>query len=161
MSCQFQCPQGHLLEGDESQAGQQCMCPVCQMLFLIPQPLPEPEPASDPRIVVDTGAGSESEPRPAFDPQKAREPDVMHIPCPKGHELEVPRDMLGQDVMCPHCESQFRLREKDSIEFKKRVEEEQHRREMRASSAWLQWTIILAVIGVLGLIMLFAMRAGA
>src|SRR5436190_10096813 len=42
MSFQFQCPQGHLLEGDPSQAGQTCNCPTCGMLFIIPAPLAAP-----------------------------------------------------------------------------------------------------------------------
>ena len=39
MTFHFQCPYGHLLAGEESQAGQQCMCPVCTTLFIIPAPL--------------------------------------------------------------------------------------------------------------------------
>src|SRR2546426_1104931 len=42
MSFQFQCPQGHLLEGDPSQAGQAVNCPTCGMLFIIPAPLAAP-----------------------------------------------------------------------------------------------------------------------
>ena len=38
---------------------------------------------------------------------------MMHIDCPNGHEMEVPREMLNQDALCPKCDVQFRLREKD------------------------------------------------
>jgi hypothetical protein len=36
MPFQFLCPQGHLLEGVESQMGQQAQCPYCATLFIIP-----------------------------------------------------------------------------------------------------------------------------
>ena len=38
MSFQFLCPQGHLLEGIESQTGQQCQCPLCGTAFIVPAP---------------------------------------------------------------------------------------------------------------------------
>ena len=166
----FQCPQGHLLEGDESQAGQPCQCPVCQMMFLIPPPLAQQEvPAASETAVGTTSASAsfgaastpsvstESPPEPLFDSKKGPAVlEIMHIPCPKGHELEVPRDMLGQDVLCPHCNSQFQLKEKNSIEFKRRQEEEQARRDLRAGNAWLHWAIIIAVLVVLGLIGMIA-----
>lgn len=38
MPFQFYCPQGHLLQSDDSQVGQQCMCPYCQSVFLVPEP---------------------------------------------------------------------------------------------------------------------------
>lgn len=37
MPFQFYCPQGHVLQGDESQVGQPCQCPYCGSSFLIPQ----------------------------------------------------------------------------------------------------------------------------
>ena len=63
MPFQFQCPQGHLLEGDKSQAGQQCHCPTCGMLFIIPQPIGAPVQitsatsgaSKDPRLTGDGG----------------------------------------------------------------------------------------------------------
>jgi hypothetical protein len=45
MPFQFLCPQGHLLEGIESQMGQQCQCPVCGMMFLVPFVGGPPQPA--------------------------------------------------------------------------------------------------------------------
>lgn len=37
MPFQFFCPQGHVLNGDESQVGQPCQCPYCGSSFVIPQ----------------------------------------------------------------------------------------------------------------------------
>ena len=51
MSFQFLCPQGHLLEGIESQTGQQCQCPLCGTAFIVPAPTgytPPPQPYSAP-----------------------------------------------------------------------------------------------------------------
>ena len=84
------------------------------------------------------------------------EPTLLHIPCPKGHELEVPPDMLNQDVLCPHCNTQFRLREKDSVEYKRKREIEIERRDYKRGQVWLNWAIAAAVIVVLGLIIMIA-----
>ena len=43
MPFQFMCPQGHLLEGHESQMGQQTQCPVCGTAMIVPI-LPGPGP---------------------------------------------------------------------------------------------------------------------
>ena len=52
MAFQFLCPQGHLLQADESEVGQQMQCPYCGGMFLVPQPLstaaPEPSPPAPP-----------------------------------------------------------------------------------------------------------------
>ena len=181
---QFQCPQGHLLEGDESQAGQQCNCPMCGMLFIIPAPVapapmmppafpggstppapaaPQPfvpvQPAYGPAPAAETPA----EPGPVIDTGVDRAEEVpvtesaqtlLHIPCPNGHELEVPPDMLDQDVMCPHCEAQFRLRAKDSVEHKRKRKIELEARERRLGNLWLNWAIVVAVLVVIGLLLL-------
>ena len=39
MVFQFQCPQGHVLQGNESDVGEQSQCPMCGEAFLIPSPL--------------------------------------------------------------------------------------------------------------------------
>lgn len=54
--------------------------------------------------------------------------------------------MLGQDVLCPHCNVQFRLREKDSVEYKRRRQEEMTRHERKLGNAWLNWAIVAAVL---------------
>ena len=36
MTFQYTCPQGHLLEGDPAQTGQQVQCPTCGVQFLVP-----------------------------------------------------------------------------------------------------------------------------
>lgn len=200
MPFQFQCPQGHLLEAEPFQAGQQCVCPMCGQPFVIPSPLggPAPAPAALPQPPAfqqpafpqqsygQTAAQPEQpasfEPQPQMAPQP--EPaavaaeatsgagsstgltfatentatiPLLHIPCPKGHELEVPRDMLNQFVECPQCQAQFTLRERDSVEFKKKHSAEMERRWEKTGQTWLQWAIIFAVLVVLGLVTLIAL----
>ncbi len=160
MAFQFQCPQGHLLEGDESQAGQTCQCPMCGMAFIIPAPLTAPAAAWSPApvepqqpAVPHFGPGMTS-----AGPAPEEGPKLLHIPCPKGHELEVPLEMLNEDVLCPHCGEQFRLKEKDSVEFKRKQAELEERRVDRAGKLWFNWAIVIAVGIVIFLFVLIALR---
>ena len=177
MSFQFQCPQGHLLEGDPSQAGQQCVCPTCGMLFIIPAPIYTPTADAAPWAGVPGAqpspwaamAATQETAQPGYNPQAASqpaaapveekppEPELLHIPCPNGHELETPVDMLDQDVLCPQCQAQFTLRRRDSVEFKKKKEEEDRIREAKANTLALNAAIIAAVLVGLLLIGLVVM----
>ncbi len=139
MSFQFQCPQGHLLEGEESQAGQAIPCPVCNTLFYIPSPHPPAEHVAEPQTPSFV-ANEEEKVVP-------NEPELLHIPCPNGHELEVPPDMLDTEVLCPQCNAQFRLRARDSVEHKRRAEEQEAAREKKANVFWYKFSIG-TVIGV-------------
>jgi hypothetical protein len=153
MAFQFQCPQGHLLEGDESQAGQQCQCPTCQMLFIIPQPIAaEPEPAAGGGFDFRSGKSAA-----AVGPAAPAEPEILHIPCPNGHELETPLEMLDQDVLCPQCNAQFKLRRKDSVEYKRKKELQETIRLEKAGSLWLNGAIIAVVFVVILFIVLIVM----
>lgn len=142
MSFQFECPNGHLLEGTPDQAGQQCHCPTCGMLFLIPEPVEEEAPAAEEAGWA--GAGG----RAVLGPKA---PELYHIPCPNGHELETPPEMLEQEVLCPQCSAQFTLRRKNSVEFKRQEEEARIIREHKLGAAWLQGAIVIAVLIVIGL----------
>ncbi len=151
---QFQCPQGHLLEGDESQAGDTINCPLCGILFIIPAPIavPEPEPEyAAPQIHVGAGAA------PAL-PDEPAAPVILHIPCPNGHILDTPEEMLDQEVLCPQCGVQFRLRNKDSVEYKQKKKEADELRQLKMGNAWLNYAIIAAVLVVLLLFGLIALR---
>ena len=221
MAFQFLCPQGHLLQAEESQAGQQCQCPYCQGLFLIPpapqgpgsvpppvepppvagpgfQPPPAPPefqappappappgyqapppapgfqapPVYDPTAV---GPGFEPSPeffpeiqtRPALQPSVGVPPDaasfdlsgpgqqpIVHIICPSGHSLDTPREMLGQEAICPFCQVQFLLRYEDSVEHGERLARQQEFEEINKGKRWMQLAIAAAVLVVFGLIAL-------
>lgn len=265
MPFQFYCPQGHLLEGHESQMGQQSQCPICGGVFVIPMApgMPGPQPgwspgyspqppgyyppqtpaappgafvgyptypgafqpgyssagaypggyvggpmpggqqpwagyeqpppqpgypggaamvpggmsypgaaadatpgASSPAPFTDfqiqtepAAAGAEvaapappvEEPKPEPPPEK-QEPRVVRIPCPQGHELQTPMDMVAQDVLCPICGTQFHLRYEDSVEFKEEQAELQRRKAERVNQVALKWSIGAAVVVVLGIL---------
>jgi hypothetical protein len=180
MVFQFQCPQGHLLEGDKSLTGQQCQCPTCGVLFLVPAPPAPAVPAAPPAAAfapayasylptqvatTSTPTGSAEPPAcsfsaakpastPAFIPGKPSEPELLRIPCPNGHELETPPDMLDQEVLCPTCRAQFRLRRRDSVEFKRKKEMEEKLRLEKVGNLWLNWAIAAVVLVVIGLVAL-------
>lgn len=181
MTFHFQCPYGHLLAGEESQAGQQCMCPVCTTLFIIPAPLtpsfpavasprePELAPAAEPSPspfpefdpyetkrsarMPELPAEPEATPEPpdTAPPVVATESETLHIPCPSGHMLEAPAEMLDQEVVCPHCRVKFRLRRQDSQEYKQKKRVERARKEERKGQAWIIWAVVVLVAVLLGL----------
>ena len=165
----FQCPTGHLLEADESQVGQQSQCPMCGQTFAIPAPsgvAPAPPSEINPFAVSPPAPGGAVEPAPlvmeqggaSFDPTgELSGPQLLHIACPNGHELEVPPEMIGQDVMCPHCSAQFLLREKDSVESKRRKREELELKDFKAGKTWLMWAVIFTVLVLIGLVTMIAM----
>ena len=78
---------------------------------------------------------------------------LLHIPCPNGHELESPCDMLGQEVLCPHCRVQFRLRNEDSREHHEQLE----KLEQQRNKFWFNWAMAAAVIigsGLLAMVLI-------
>jgi hypothetical protein len=159
MPFQFYCPQGHLLEGHESQTGQQSQCPLCGAIFLIPQvpqpqaaaaapappaPAPPPEPAPAP---PPPAASAPAAPSP---PAAPLEPRIVRIPCPKGHLLETPSDMFGQQALCPYCNTQFELLYESSIEYQEEQVAAKQRREEEINQLWVKWTIRAAIfVGVM------------
>lgn len=126
--------------------------------------LGEAFPAFGPAAATSAAASpdQEAEQAPVFVPADTREPAaVAHLVCPSGHVLETPREMLGQDAMCPYCEVAFRLRWEDSLEYRKAKEEEQVRREQRIGRLWMQWSIAVAVVVICGLALLIALSRSA
>ena len=175
MAFQFQCPQcANVLQADDSQSGQQSYCPMCSAWFVIPSPLtapasppapgvpygggaypmgPAPSPAVQEFPGIVPGAGGQGgmppppPPAPSF---SLREPELLHIPCPQCKEmLETPVEMLDQDVLCPHCQAQFQLRRRDSVEFKRKKEQEAQIKEFKAGKTWMNLAIVAVVLVVL------------
>jgi len=122
---------------------------------------PAPGPTAAPGApAVDTGFNLEG--RPPADVTGlpgSTEQAVVHIICPNGHELETPREMLGEEAMCPHCGVQFRLRLEESREYSKAREESRERKEMQAGKTWMYWAIAVAIAAVMGLFILLAVSA--
>jgi len=190
MAFQFLCPQGHVLQGDPSQVGQQCKCPHCGSLFLVPPNVPGPQagpapvadrtPAKPPAVGempveppapppgvsgpasdfpgIRTGIEFEGMVEPAG-PSELRLPGrpdggLYHVLCPNGHELETPREMFGQDAVCPLCRTQFHLCLEASREYQVEQAEKLAREERRLGRLWLNWAIAAAIAVILGVIFL-------
>lgn len=181
MTFQFLCPHGHLLQGEEAHMGMQCECPQCGVAFIIPtieRGAASPggsSPAADLGLApvddvgslagiggihedagtmggLDVGAADPSD-FPADELNTSLDESLLHIPCPNGHELEVPMDMLGQNALCPHCGVEFRLKREKSIEFLF----QQDALDRRRGDFWLKLAIIAAVVvGIVLVIMVAA-----
>ncbi len=182
MTFQFLCPQGHLLQGDEAHMGMQCQCPQCGTAFIIPTveqpgrsevddliaPVPgfETEPigpfegpdgpaSADSEIPDQAPSAADSETFAVSELGSAAAAEtLLHIPCPNGHELETPLDMIGQRVMCPHCRVEFRLRREKSIEFL-------HQQELidrKRAKFWFQLAVVVGTfVGVVLIAMLVSL----
>jgi glutaredoxin len=112
---------------------------------------PAPSPPAPGFPAVGPGAANQvplpPPPTPTFE---LREPELLHIPCPQCKKmLETPVEMLDQDVLCPHCQAQFQLRRRDSVEFKRKKEQEAQIREFKAGKTWLNLAIVVVVLVVL------------
>jgi hypothetical protein len=182
MPFQFLCPQGHLLEGNESDMGLECQCPQCGTAFIIPTldrpgqaSAPAPEPA--PKVLQRTRPGRDK----AFDALEAAaestapkkpatlddemlqdvgigsvvEETLLHIPCPNGHELETPYDMLGQRAMCPQCGAEFKLKREKSVEYQR----EQEIIEGKRAKFWFQLAVLAAGFVVVVILAMIAIVA--
>jgi uncharacterized Zn-finger protein len=84
MSFQFQCPQGHLLEAEETDVGKTCLCPYCGLTLAIPTPVgivssapPTVMPATPPPAV------------PVVDPL------LGSVPCPTVKAAPLPSPEVG------------------------------------------------------------------
>lgn len=191
------------MQGEESQAGQQCKCPYCESVFLVPSPAQPSQPApADPWATAPPTAAPPASGQGGYQGPVYEEPageaaaessqegfpgirtapgflsggapadgsslgelpgagqqNIVHILCPSGHQLETPREMLGQDAMCPYCQVQFRLRFEDSAEYRQKKAEERERKELKKGQAWMHWAIAVAAVAVLGVFLLIYLAA--
>lgn len=141
MAFQFSCPKGHLLEADESQQGRPCVCPECGASFSVPR---AGEATIRPQVAQVVGRAGDLA------------ATIYHIPCPRGHLLDAPLDMLGQEVMCPFCSTQFRLRYQDSQEAEQERNTWQERSEAIRAQQWMKWAITAAALVALMLAIMIA-----
>jgi hypothetical protein len=177
MTFQFLCPQGHLLQGEEAHMGMQCQCPQCGMAFIIPTidgPAPSGQSASLGSQSLELAPLDEgedfveepipthkrpAEPAPSLDladlaatelGTNIRDEPMLHIPCPNGHELETPMDMVGERAQCPHCGVEFKLRREKSIEYL----HQQELLDRRRARFWFQLSIMVASFVVMVLLVM-------
>ena len=88
---------------------------------------------------------------PDFESGDANE-DELRIPCPNGHILHATRDMLDEEAICPFCEEQFELKERNSLEAVEKREILAEKRQEKQERVFLYWGIGIMVIGILGVI---------
>jgi hypothetical protein len=122
---------------------------------------PHTQPAAAAAAAPETAPKTE-QPAPAAVEEK-KEPRIVRIPCPQGHELQTPMDMVNQEVLCPICGTQFYLRYEDSIEFKQEQAELRRRKAESLNQAALKWSIITAVVivlAILGMIIYAVVHSG-
>lgn len=160
--------------------GMQCQCPQCGVAFIIPtierssasygvqsgaspqSPQIELAPLEDDPLMEPRGAAPSPGRLEALDVGEldtgeldaaAAGEALLHIPCPNGHELEVPLDMLNSRVMCPHCQVEFRLKREKSVEYIRQQEAIDRKR----AEFWFKLSIAAAaVVGVVLVIMFLA-----
>ncbi|MBL8830310.1 MAG: hypothetical protein JNM18_25255 [Planctomycetaceae bacterium] len=157
---QFYCPNGHLLQGQASQMGQQSQCPMCGAMFMVPvmnggPAAPPAQPAAPPPQQKQPEQAPKKQP-PAKPPEQPKplQAKVYHIPCPNGHVLETPDDILGQQALCPYCNVQFELRMEDSQEHRVEQEALRRQREAEMNERWVRYSIRLAIgVGIMFLLM--------
>ena len=81
-----------------------------------PPPLPA---AADFPVVPPVEELPEAQPAPLFEVETEVK-TTFHVLCPSGHKLEVTRDMLGKEAMCPYCQKQFMVQVGRSLEFQRK-----------------------------------------
>ncbi len=79
------------------------------------------------------------------------QPRLLRVTCPRGHTLDAPCTLDGQDVVCPYCGSRFLFSYEKS---------EQYQRERPlfgagdgpARKSWIDWFTVAATATILGTI---------
>jgi uncharacterized Zn finger protein (UPF0148 family) len=113
--------------------------------------LPGEEAVEEPPVAAwppDAGEPVADEPPDPLDiaAEQPEGPVVYHIPCPKGHVLDVREDLLGQQVVCPDCNTFFVLRATDSVEYRKEQTRRRQAADERRAESWLKIAIWAAVV---------------
>lgn len=140
MTYRFECPRGHRLEAEEAQAGKASRCPACGESLIVPGP--DGSLVSEEQTLAEEAAEASGE-----------AVETLTVPCPKGHPLHALRWQLDKPVVCPVCETLFELREKDSLEARRRLAIEREARQKRIERQWLQ-------LGIAGALLLGAVVGG-
>jgi hypothetical protein len=101
----------------------------------------------------------EAQPAP-LDLLESRAKATLHVLCPSGHTLEVTRDMLGNEAMCPQCQKKFLLRVSRSLEYQWKKAQTIARKEKKLGQIWLSVAIVAAVLVVAALVTLLMSGTG-
>lgn len=126
------------------------VCPICRT----PVETGRPRPAAPPPVA----AAPKAAPAPAVAPRPSG-PKFYRIACPKGHNLKVGPAMIGQQAVCPTCNTVFELRLEDSREYQREQAALRQQKEIEDAEKWLKraiWAAIFIGASLLGMAVLYA-----
>jgi hypothetical protein len=98
-----------------------------------------------------TQAEQDSNDTPDFESGNANQ-DELRIPCPNGHILHATRDMLDEEAICPFCEEQFELKERNSLEAIEKREILSEKQQEKQERILLCWGIGIMAVGIVSVI---------
>lgn len=159
----FFCPQGHLLEGHESQQGTQGRCPNCASVFVFPMAGASggsgPVTAAAPQPAFEQAYGPGPQQSPTFQ-APAPMSRILRIVCPRGHELPTPEDLIGTTTICPYCNAQVVVAFENSAEHRQQQQAIAKQREEESSRFGLRIAMIALLIvgGAFGALVFFIMK---
>jgi hypothetical protein len=99
----------------------------------------------------DNQAAQDGNETPNLESENANQ-DELQIPCPNGHILHATRDMLDEEAICPFCEEQFELKERNSLEAIEKRELLSEKRQEKQERIFLYCGIGIMVVGILSII---------
>jgi hypothetical protein len=96
-------------------------------------------------------AEQDGDDNPDFESGNANQ-DELQIPCPNGHILHATRDMLDEEAICPFCEEQFELKERNSLEAIEKREILSEKQQEKQERILLCWGIGIMAVGIVSVI---------
>jgi len=126
------------------------VCPICRT----PAETGRQRPAAPPPVAMAPAAApaAAAAPRPSG-------PKYYRIPCPNGHHLKVGPAMIGQQAVCPTCNTVFEIRLEDSLEYQREQESLRHQKEAEDAEKWLKraiWSAVFIGASLIGMTVLYA-----
>jgi hypothetical protein len=126
------------------------VCPICRT----PAETGRQRPAAPPPVAMAPAAtpAAAAAPRPSG-------PKYYRIPCPNGHNLKVGPAMIGQQAVCPTCNTVFEIRLEDSREYLLEQESLRQQKEAEDAEKWLKraiWSAVFIGASLIGMTVLYA-----
>ncbi len=91
------------------------------------------------------------------DPQTNK---ILHSICPSGHILEIDRDMIGQQAMCPYCRKTFDIRLEKTVEYLNKKKKAEALADTKMARFYFQFAIIGAVLAVIFIVIMICLMIG-
>lgn len=84
---------------------------------------------------------------------------LYHITCPNGHNLKVGSAMIGQQAVCPTCNTVFDILLENSREYRREQEVLRQQKEAEDAEKWLKraiWAAVFIGASLIGMTVLYA-----